>query len=148
MRGRAQHVVQRAQPLCHEQCNVLKALAAHHQRKVVPSAHQHHAVHLVKAGDVGRNLVKAAVPLGRNAQLDDGLHPVGSGLVPVDQRLIAVDDVGLLVRVDLLRHFLGRALHHRGDILKADTGVFLQDLEYLFHGCSPLSSLYISPLHL
>ena len=133
MGGGGQHIVQRRKALCHEQGDLLEGLALDHQLQVVAAAHQQHALHLVKGGNGGCDLVKAAALLGADVQLDDGLHTVDPGLFPVHKGLIALDDALRPGQIDHGRHLGGGFIQHRGDILNGQPRVVFQDLQKLFH---------------
>ena len=87
MGGRGQHIVQRRQPLCHKEGDLLEGLALDDQLQVVAAAHQQHALHFVEGGDGSGNFVKATALLGADVQLDDGFHPVRPINVPLYQNI-------------------------------------------------------------
>ena len=139
MRGCGDNALQRGKALYHEQGYLLIALAVQHKGKVVPAAHQHHAVHFLKVRNGLGYLVKAAFAPGRHAQLDNGLHAGHARLLPIHQGVITVDDMVFGIFVQLARHGFRRVACDAGDILHAHAGVFFQKLQYLLHTVFPLS---------
>ena len=135
MGGRGQHVVQRRQPLCHKEGDLLEGLALDDQLQVVAAAHQQHALHLVEGGDGSGNFVKAAALLGADVQLDDGFHPVHAGLLPVHEGLVALDDPLRPGQVYHSRHLGGGFIQHGRDVLHRHPGIVFKDLQKLFHRC-------------
>ena len=143
MSGGGQHIVQRRKPLCHKQGDLLEGLSLDHQLQVVPAAHQQHALHLVKGGDGGGDLVKAAALFGADVQLDDRLHAVHLGLFPVHKGLIALDDALRPGKIHHRSHLGGGFVQHGGNVLHGQPGVVFQNLQKLFH----CHILLINPLH-
>ena len=67
--------------------------------------------------------------MGGDAQLNDSLHEVDAGLLPVDESLIAAD---IALGGGLVHHggdFLGGLIQHSRDILNGHTGVLFQNTQ-------------------
>ena len=113
-------------------------LSLYDHRKIIRSGHEINGIHLTVLVDPLRNLFKSHIPLGRHLYLDQGSHQLLPGLVPVDHRMVAADDIFLLHIGDLIGHRDLALSQESGQVRQIDPAVFFHNGQNLFtHNAPP-----------